>query len=571
MIHKKTSFKLGLILSMSLISCFAQAGGGSAHGNGGNGPIVDGLGGQGGAIVTPPVANGGYPVVTSAQISQASGTGYRLPSPSGSGSFSEFCIGSQTSGTTTPRYENAQVQEAARILTRLSEINSEGIIEYGPIAKVYNTGSPAPGVSSDAHKFLTQLCGEFRDRPTMIAEKLRWVKNVTLLRSSAPAFDVSSDNPFQFMKSDQYQAFIELSRDAWDGKNTGQLINIPGVSNRIERKVDGFTVCETKYMISEYVLQGRRFNGRQAYSSGLNAFKSKCNSSDNDYYFDFRGDSNFKAHSPESNAMIWHSISVANACKGMSGNVSGVDCATYYARPFEHRFKAARAALASWLMRAGNDNGTVQDNYSSPQIQGIMYPVFDLASLSSMPFSYGQQGTGKRDKFFPTRMDKSDFGFNELFGSNIAAKYLRIRDAVDRHTNWYQSQYNDGLGMNRSQAYSPFVASSYDIYQSNGFLACGMTVPCRPGQDAEAQQKQWMFVFKVHKSKWFAAEDLLSGRQPDFDTMWFDETTFGIESLADSERAWDRLGTPLEGEFHSIMYLNNIRHKTGQVTKDDSL
>ena len=40
--------------------------------------------------------------------------------------------------------------------------------------------------------------------------------------------------------------------------------------------------------------------------------------------------------------------------------------------------------------------------------------------------------------------------------------------------------------------------------------------------------------------------------------MWFDETTFGTTGLAKSERAWDRLGTALEDEFDSILYLHNI-------------
>ncbi len=40
--------------------------------------------------------------------------------------------------------------------------------------------------------------------------------------------------------------------------------------------------------------------------------------------------------------------------------------------------------------------------------------------------------------------------------------------------------------------------------------------------------------------------------------MWFDETSFGDTSLANSEKAWDRLGTALEGELDSILYLWNV-------------
>ena len=39
----------------------------------------------------------------------------------------------------------------------------------------------------------------------------------------------------------------------------------------------------------------------------------------------------------------------------------------------------------------------------------------------------------------------------------------------------------------------------------------------------------------------------------------FDETSIGTNGLANSERALDRLGTALEGEMDSIIYLHNIR------------
>jgi hypothetical protein len=49
--------------------------------------------------------------------------------------------------------------------------------------------------------------------------------------------------------------------------------------------------------------------------------------------------------------------------------------------------------------------------------------------------------------------------------------------------------------------------------------------------------------------------------------MWMDETSFGFSRLADEERAWDRLGTPMEEEFESILYLHNIT-TDGQIIGD---
>ena len=44
----------------------------------------------------------------------------------------------------------------------------------------------------------------------------------------------------------------------------------------------------------------------------------------------------------------------------------------------------------------------------------------------------------------------------------------------------------------------------------------------------------------------------------DFNRHWFDETSLGTNGLADSEHALDRLGTALEGEMDSILYLHNL-------------
>ena len=112
-------YKLGVALSVGLLSSMALAGGGSAHGGGAGGAIVDGLGGNlgnaGSAVMN-------YPVTTAAAIAQSSGTGYRLPSPqaSASASFSQYCTGSQAGGMTAPNYGDSEVSEAGRILSRLS-------------------------------------------------------------------------------------------------------------------------------------------------------------------------------------------------------------------------------------------------------------------------------------------------------------------------------------------------------------------------------------------------------------------------------------------------------------------
>ena len=69
-----------------------------------------------------------------------------------------------------------------------------------------------------------------------------------------------------------------------------------------------------------------------------------------------------------------------------------------------------------------------------------------------------------------------------------------------------------------------------------------------------------MFVFRIHKDNWFTPESINDQELPlpNFDRVWLDETSFGNSSLANSEKAWDRLGTALEDEHDAILYLHNI-------------
>jgi hypothetical protein len=56
------------------------------------------------------------------------------------------------------------------------------------------------------------------------------------------------------------------------------------------------------------------------------------------------------------------------------------------------------------------------------------------------------------------------------------------------------------------QAYSPFVASSYEMSESDNFTGCGLTIPCGNRGPDFTDHKHWMFIFKVHKNKWYKPE-----------------------------------------------------------------
>ena len=149
-------------------------------------------------------------------------------------------------------------------------------------------------------------------------------------------------------------------------------------------------------------------------------------------------------------------------------------------------------------------------------------------------------------------------GFNTIVGfgtkkPNRELAFERLRDSVNRHTDWYASGYDDGSTPLREQAYSPFVASSYEMSASDAFTAPGATVKS-PADGC----KHWMFVFKLKKDKWYNAQSIVEKKPIDFNYHWLDETSLGTNYLADSEHAFDRLGTALEGEMDVILYLHNI-------------
>ncbi len=76
-----------------------------------------------------------------------------------------------------------------------------------------------------------------------------------------------------------------------------------------------------------------------------------------------------------------------------------------------------------------------------------------------------------------------------------------------------------------------------------------------------------MFVFKLKLDQWYNTKSIIDRKPVNFSQNWFDETSLGTNGLANSERALDRLGTALEGEMDSILYLHNI-NTAGQVQKD---
>lgn len=520
--------------------------------------------------------------------------GQKYPGPPKSDKFNQnyiwqdYCSGNvnNPSAQIIPNYDNNLVRNAAG---KLSQMWDHSYYMYDEYLRKYPETKidPPGGVTQNAHTFLVYLCGEFRDRPSMIAAKLGWLASTNVLgREKVETFDVTRD-PFEQMTAHDYLPFTRMSAALYQARISNEKIQIG--QYRVDTPVPAMTVCDVKYMFSEYIRKGRSFDSISSYNSNFEQFKSNCSQEDLDYLVDFRGDSNIKPNSPESNAMIWFGMSTVMQCldrekAAPDGNkyvvervqcdgsvktrtytqnikIGDEQCAEYYSKPFETRWNAARSALGSWMLRHESLDYNANN---TKKIMKIIPNFGDDYSSSPMNF-FVESEKGHLMENWKQYWHSSSFGIENQYntGDFQVMLYERLKAAVDRHTDWYASGYDDeiGHGKTRSQAFSPFVASSYEISLSDGFVNCGPTIPCICNDTSwkdSRNYKHFMYVFKVYKDRWYTPHNLQNKQIPNFDLDWFDETTFGTVPLAKQERAWDRLGTPLENELYTVLYLHNI-------------
>lgn len=162
-------------------------------------------------------------------------------------------------------------------------------------------------------------------------------------------------------------------------------------------------------------------------------------------------------------------------------------------------------------------------------------------------------------KFKSTYLRSKDRGFTRIFKDKNEA-WERITTALDRHTDWYSIDTLHVKSGYFKNTFSPFVASSYYIYNSHTFVMPGYAM----GKDYDPGRMHWMFVQKVKKNKWFPAERLNTAwpvKVSQFDIMnfWFDEVTFSNSNLGASENGWDRFGNVKSTEIESIFWLYNAK------------
>lgn len=584
-------------------------------------------------------------LVSSVNVSAADFSDIMPPLPAGAAPekiWADYCSGNRNSADIpAPNYKNKDVLSAVK---KLAMVSPYSFYFYSGPLYTYNlrNGKELVDVPADfpaniqevkngrknAHAFMTLLCGEFRDRPTLIKEKIRWVNRMyTLPVTRQETINIKKELWSQ-VSAHSYRSYIGNSSMIFRAKeNEARQFDVKLGEYREDTPIEPFTVCETKFIFKKYVETKTSFSGDlRAYRKEYNKFKARCNKEDLDYIYDFRGDSNFKPNSPESNGMIWYSSTITNNCTrdkdgkyvlktASQDKVSDPSiCEKYATNPFSYRWSAARAGLATWMLRDQKYDSTFSAEgdpvFIVPTLDptkgpfGFKMPVegefFEeelmqdengnfimwdentgdsvvltaealeafkakqaklkeqhearVAKGKVAQFDFVKSWEAQKDVFWK----RSDLGFNSLTGLgsknvNKGFAYERIRDAVNRHTDWYSSGYDDGFGILREQAYSPFVASSYEMSASDAFTAPGLTV-----QSPQDGCKHWMFVFKLKKDQWYNTHSVQNKVPVNFNYHWFDETSFGTNDLADSEHAFDRLGTALEGEMDVILYLHKL-------------
>jgi len=409
----------------------------------------------------------------------------------------------------------------------------------------------------------------------MVQAKVKWVAGMNYLDNADTGAYDPKGNPWKQMKQDDYKPYLAISSALWaakqakletDGRRYMQVGTL-----QVDTPVPGTTVCETKYMFAEYIKKGKAFDTLDAFQQGYATFRDASCSlpEDEDYYYDFRGDSNIKPNSPESNGMIWFARTIARQCDARDtaqlyrqarpeSTVSNETCLTYFKYPFTSRWNAARAGLATWVLVDPNAGGL--DSNSTFIVIPRSAEDENYLFGDKMPYR-AKTASGDITLLEGFRWEDPAIGIVDLQNGDKEKIHKLIQLAVDRHTDWYNSGYDDQMTYKtykRDQAYSPFVASSYEMSASDNFTSPGVTV--QAVDPTAAEYKHFMFVFKIHKDNWYTPERINAEDtpKPDFDRQWFDETSFGETGLANSEKAWDRMGTSLEEEHETILYLHNV-------------
>ena len=452
-----------------------------------------------------------------------------------------------------------------------------------------NSGSEEERAFAKARNFIRVLCGEHRDYPDMLAEKLAAIGGHTSAAgpNELTAVD-TSQNLFDQLTYPAYVRLVNVMRTmhtarsmtgSYDGYHWGFEAYGHG-SRRVDDAVPPWTHCEMKYVFQTYLVSGAPTTiVPSVYEAGLASYRaSQCTAEDDAYMYNFRGHVNLQPLWLESNAFIHNS-------RRARGAEISTDANDTYLRPFATRYQQARKAWATYLFhgdahhqeliaasewgggpilyltdRDADGDGLAdyrlfaQDGCGDTGV-GLSVPSQNCNMVDWTTAWNTPSTTGHTAKWDSALWGQPDMGFMAAF-TTFQERMSRFNQALDRHTNWGPTGYYmlDASTPGDTSprffgAYSPIVAASYDVSASDFFVRRDY-----PSTDAfEYGRAKWLFVMRFPVSSYYDAQDLANGAPMDFDRHYFNETALSNDYY--DERALDHWGYIEGSEAYAQVYL----------------
>jgi len=504
----------------------------------------------------------------------------------------EFC----TYGDTLPyvrevKWDHPLVQRAMQVLIP----GYRSIFSYREWNRPY--GLENTGIADErevkersARNWIRVLCGEHRDNPDLLRQKLAVVADATHYAGPEELRSVDPDqNLFTQLTYPAYTRLVRVMRAIHrhrtreqaspdDGHHYGYGESGHG-SRRVAFSVAPWTHCEMRFVFEVYLLDGAPDPIPERYEDEYEIYReSECDADDLRWMYNFRGHVNFQPLWLDSNAFIF------NSRRARGRELSRGDT-SYYLRPYASRYRSARSAWATYLFypEADRDRMIRASERGGGHILYLVDQDLDGDGLADYRLfderGCGDQGVGRpvpsencnmvsweQARLQQNRLGHAstwDPGFWELPGMGFMQTFetfgdrmARLNQALDRHTNWGPTGYymldasDEGDESPRFfGVYSPIVAASYDVSASDFFVR--RDYPST--HEFERGRAKWLFVMRFPAEHYYDEQDLADGRPMDFDRHYFNETSLSNDYYR--ERALDHWGTIPGAEAYAQVYL----------------
>lgn len=487
-------------------------------------------------------------------------------------------------------WAHPDVQAAMAALTpgfRSTFSYSEWRVAYGLESE--NVSTEADEAIAKARNFMRVLCGEHRDYPDMIGDKLAVIGQHT--HAAGPNEMTPVNDPDHLFDHLTYPAYVKLvnvmramhtarsQAGSLDGYHYG-FQQFGHGSRRVDNAVAPMTHCEMRFVFDHYLVAGAPSSviPSQYEAAYATYAQNQCTNDDFAWMYNFRGHVNFQPLWLESNSFIHNS-------RRARGAQISTDAYDSYLRPFATRHQKAKELLASYLFHPDADHPAMIQ--ASESGGGPILYVTDRDQDGDGLADYrlfnqlgcGDQGvglavpsqncnmvgwttawntadtTGHSASWNPLWWESPDMGFMSAF-TTFQQRMSRFNQALDRHTNWGPTGYymleasTPGDTSPRFYgAYSPFVAASYDVSASDFFVRRDY-----PSTDSfEQGRAKWLFVMRFPTAAYYDAANLAAGKPIDFDSQYFNETALSNDYY--DERALDHFGYVEGAEMHAQVYL----------------